>query len=196
MGFTYPLTYQRSWSRFWSSNSTYSSALTGKSSKADVLSTNVQNPEAGLVALSSATTGRAIVPCGPGALVLAQFVGTNADNQTFSGRVWSWRYIESDGVTCQWTATCICDLALTLCAKTGISGGLFANTAFYADTIGVSTDRNAVTASRVVGVAGGDDSPAMLVVDPLGAEFIEFELTNSGGTAVSFNGMFSATSGV
>ena len=120
------------------------------------------------------------------------FVGTSADNQTYSGRVWGWDFTSRDLSTPstgqQWTAFPFCDIAVTLSAKVGISGGLWTASYYYADTISVSNDRNGITASRVLALAGGDDSPALLVVDALGFQFIEFELTRSGGTAASING--------
>lgn len=192
--FSAPITYSRPFAPFWSSDSTYNTALVSKSAKADVMGDSRT-----LLALSSATTGRAIGPVGPGSLVKAYFVGTSADNQTYSGRVWGWDFTSRDLSTPstgqQWTAFPICDIAVTLSAKVGISGGLWTASYYYADTISVSNDRNGITASRVLALAGGDDSPALLVVDALGFQFIEFELTRSGGTAASINGAWSAVNG-
>ena len=193
MGFTYPLTYTRSWTRFWSSMSTFGSALTAAASRADVLTTNLQAPHQALLDLSAASTGRAILPVGAGSLLLAGFYGTTTAAQTLSGRVWLWRRLEADGATIQWVPTYLCDLALTLGAKTGIASGFVTNSMLYADVVTVSTDGGLLpNQTRTLGSAG---TMLQLVVDPAGSDFVEIDLTISGGTAVSFNGLWSAVNG-
>ena len=195
MPFEYALTYAREWARFWSSNSTYSTALTAIGSKADVLSTVVTDPASTMLALSSASTGRAIVPVGPGSLVGAKFYGTDTDNDTFSVRVWGWRSIGGSSTVVQWTPSAICDLAVTLGAKTGIASGLVLNTDLYADGITISPDGGLLPNQTRTFGEGVANSPLEVWIDPLGCEFVEFECTNSGGSAVSFNGLFTACNG-
>lgn len=190
--FSAPITYSRPWSRFWSSMSTFGSALTAAGSRADVLD-SATAPGTAMLALNSASTGRAVLPVGPGSLLLAGFYGTTTAAQTLSGRVWLWRRIEADGTIVQYTPTYLCDLAITLGAKTGIASGFVTASHLYADVISITTDGGLLpNQTRTLGSAG---TMLQLVVDPAGSDFVEIDLTISGGTAVSFNGLWSAVNG-
>lgn len=180
--------------RGWGSASTYSTALTAISSKADVYNS-------GPPVTSTPTTGLCLVQRPAGSVVLATVIG-KANNGTLNFRVWGWYRIANksamDSLTSyQWTARPLALIAVTLGAKTGVSGGIVDATTVYADTMTVTTDYGpSPLGVRIVGPATPDDSTVWAMIDPLGADYIELEGTLSGGSATEFDFLVRGASGV
>lgn len=135
------------------------------------------------------SAGRFIVGPQAGSIVRLFPLGIGADNETADFRLWLWLRINDPSRTAgpvQWMKNLLAVGAYTLCAKTGVSGGIVSNSARYADTVNISVDRALLPDQvRVLSASTPDDSPASLVVDTLGG-LLEIE-TRRNTIATSVN---------
>ena len=173
-------TTQRPWERHKAGFSTYNSALAAVGTYDDLIAVPSDSP----------STGVYVMPLDYLDQLLLAFAGTDADNETASGRLWLIQPEErirppSNGGRVQdlagyWAM----DLAITLGASTPTSGSRVwdgANT-FFADTVAISADNTFNASGKVFGGAG---SRQVLALDTLGAQYAVLQLTRSGGTAAS-----------
>lgn len=159
---------------------TRNSAFAAISAKADVLT----RPATDL------TAGRIVFQRPSGSLIELLFFGTNADGETFNYRVWRWGQVveKNDRGLTQFTPHLVAAGAVTLSAKTGVSGGIITNTDFYADTVTDTSGRSSAgyALNAVLdGASTPDNSPMVLRIDPKADMDIEVEITRNGGTADS-----------
>lgn len=120
------------------------------------------------------------------ALELIPF-GTAAADKVFRMKVTRHKYgnvLDADGNKTgeAYVALEMCVLECTLCAKTGVSGGLISDTELYCDNISLISDRTLAPGVRIM-QGSGDDQAASVLLDPLGADWITVEFTTNGVTA-------------
>jgi len=183
--------------RGFSTASTYNTALSTLSAKADITGTDGKgNP-----GVSDPATGRVIITTPPGSLLEVLGIGA-ADNGTFSFRIWGWYAIDNGtmgtpATRWQLTPRPLALIAATVGAKVGIANGIVTASEGYVDTMTITTDYGiSGNGVRIVGPGTPDNTTESVLVDPMGADFIEIEATRSGGTATSFDFLIRGVSGV
>lgn len=153
---------------------TYSTALAAITAKVPVTTEPATDADNGASVI--ATTGKTY-------LVLKPF-GTDAENETASFRIWSWRPVVAAGAEV-WVPQLLAGVSVTLgtAATTGmLTGGL------WADTITASPDYTPSSSGMLI-VSPANDSPGYLVADIGGSPLIEIQST-TGGSAASFNALW------
>lgn len=170
-----------------------SASLTAVGSKLDVLGT-VPGPAAFASGSASAFYKISTVKMGA-SLALIQFLGTGADNATFTAEIWAWRPIGPMPLpgatqTRQWTNVHICHIAGVLGLRTGVASGVFGTSYRYDQDCVITLDGALVT--NVTKNWGGNatidsDTPIAVMVDPMGSPWIEVEMKL--GTATALNGL-------
>lgn len=100
-------------------------------------------------------------------------IGTDAADEAFSMRVWSWT-LDNNGV---YWPTLLIEVSVTL---GNIDASAHGTDYYQADTI---TRTYGDSSSRIISAA--NDLPAWLVVDPLGAHYLEFDFDKN--TAAAMN---------
>lgn len=127
---------------------------------------------------SDVSAGRLIIGPAGQSLLRLKPVGVGADNETGDFRLWLWERINNPAASkgpVQWSKNLLAVGSFTLCAKVGVAGGHVPATARYADTITLSSDRSLLPDQvRILQASAPDDSPASLVIDPLG-QILEVE---------------------
>jgi hypothetical protein len=100
-------------------------------------------------------------------------IGSDANNETFSMRVWGWSHDSND----VWWPTLIVEVAVTL---GNIDAGDHGTNYFMADTI---TRTYGDSGTRIISAA--NDLSAWICADHLGAELIEVDFDSTGAAAMN-----------
>lgn len=150
--------------------------------------------------------GRLIFSPTSGSVSMLAFFGTDAANETASGRLWAWHQYTIAGPAVnetQWVKYLLCEFTLTLGTRTGVAGGLINASQLWADTITITTNGGLMPNKvRVLGRRDGsdaltpDNTQQYLLADMLGAAYGEVEITRNGQTAASIGVAVAHLSGV
>lgn len=165
---------------------TNTTALPALGAEADILRNANQEPQSVLA------EGRLIFTPAAGSLALLAFFGTDAEDETGTGRVWAWHQFHVNGSSVsQWSRYLVCEFEITLGAKVGVAGAPVSDSHLWADTIeitkngGLGPNQCRVLGRDVAGTVTADGNQQYLAIDMLGAAFGEVELSMDGGTAAS-----------
>lgn len=133
-----------------------------------------------------------VVPRGEGSLLQLQFYGEGSDNQTFSFRIEEWNTYKQKGTVSQATGVIQWEPTgqytsgvATLCASTGVAGGVVTNSHRWVDTITGITRGIPGSGAAIAGPSVADDGKISLFIDGTAAQLMIVRLTLSGGTASS-----------
>lgn len=160
--------------RWWPTGTTTTTAFGTVAAKADIVQVHDGIRLCGAGPATSVADGRFVLGTPQFSIGKIKIASDGADNATGDWRLWLWEpqidAHNTPGVApiIQWNPVLLATGTFTLGAKTGVAGGLFDANYRYADTIVISTDRGLPTlGTRVMMPAAADESPAILVFDPV-----------------------------
>ncbi len=140
---------------------------------------------------SSPTTSRVDAPSGAGVVnlkkvqanqIILHILGTGNADTDISVIVWGWRKVTKAGTTTvEYVPVKLVAFTAKLSTFTGVASGLFSTLYRFADTI--SSVVSATNAREVMSPA--DNTPASVVIDTRGVEFVQVELIIVDATAAN-----------